>query len=133
MSGKRGQRSQLPTEISERYTSSFLDELDGRSRVARELRSRWSALANAQGGERELSYMRRSLVSRFVHLEAWLELQEAALANGQKIDESKYFAALNAFTGLLNKLGLERRRKPVQSLNDYLTATPTQDPTEVTQ
>ena len=113
MAGKAGQKSQLPTEIPERYTSSFLDELDGRSRVARELRSRWSALANAQGGERELSYMRRSLVNRFIHLECWLENQEAALANGQKIDEAKYFAALNSFAGLLGKLGLERRTKPI--------------------
>ena len=122
MAGRCGQMSRRSTQIAERYTPGFLDDLDGRCKVARELRSRWTALAAAQGGASELSYMRRSLVNRFIHLEAWLELQEAALANGQKIDETRYFAALNCFTGLLNKLGLERRSKSIQNLQSYLEA-----------
>lgn len=113
MSGKKGQRTTLPTDVADTYHKGFLEELDLRYGRAKQLRARWQALATAQGGEDQLSYMRRSLVSRFIHLERWLEIQERAMVDGQPISEQLYFSGLCAYSGLLNKLGLERRTKPI--------------------
>lgn len=67
-----------------------------------------------------MSYQRRSLAWRFVYLESWLEGQERALAEGKKIDEARYLAAINSYVGLLGRLGLERRARPVSTLEGYL-------------
>ena len=82
MSGKKGQRTTLPTDVADTYHKGFLEELDLRYGRAKQLRARWQALATAQGGEDQLSYMRRSLVSRSIHLERWLE-PGTAMADGQ--------------------------------------------------
>jgi len=111
MAGKKGMRSDKATTLPETYDRNLLDGLDRRSRVAKLLGARYASLVADQGGSSELSYARRSLVWRFLHLEAWLENQEKALANGTKIDEPRYLAALNSFVGLLGRLGLDRRAR----------------------
>jgi hypothetical protein len=113
-------RSNKVTTLPDTYDKALLDGLDQRSRVAKLLRERYAALTNDQGGLGQLSYQRRSLCWRFVHLEAWIEGQERMLAESKTIDESRYLAALNSYTGLLGRLGLDRRARPVQPLSEYL-------------
>ena len=93
--------------------------MDLRYGRAKQLRARRQALASAQGGEDQLSYMRRSLCDRFIHLERWVEQQERLMADGQEVDVARYFMGLNSFVSLLNRLGLERRAKPVTNLLAY--------------
>jgi hypothetical protein len=114
--------STLPTDVGDTYRHGFLEDLDLRFGPAKQLRARWQALAAAQGGADQLSYMRRSLVSRFIHLERWIERQEQLMVDGQEVDVARYFMGLNSFASLLNRLGLERRTKPVANLLAYTQA-----------
>ena len=120
MSGKAGQKSAKATEVAERYTGGFMDELDGRVRLARTLHQRLRELTNDLGGMTNLSYQEQSLCKRLVHLERLIERKESTLAHGGTLDENYYYAALNALSGLFSKVGLKRRPK-VLSLTDYLT------------
>lgn len=128
MSGKPGQISQKPKFLPDSYDPKILNGLDKRSRVAKLLHARFDQLAADQGGADHLSYAHRSLCWRFLFVEAWLETQERTLSEGGTIDEARYFSALNSYTGLLARLGLNRRARPVRSLTEYLaTRTATEE------
>lgn len=121
MAGKRGQRGTKPIDVESRYNPRFLEELDRRSMVAKQLKERLRRLMTDLGGWRELSYQEQSLCQRAVHLERLIETKELALADGRTIDENKYTNAICALSGLLSKLGMKKRVK-VLSLHDYLQA-----------
>lgn len=121
MSGHPGQMGTKGMEVTPRYEERFMEELDGRSLVARELRDRLRALTADLGGLTSLSYQEQSLAKRAVHLERLIETKELTLAQGRRVDENKYVNCICAFSGLLSKLGLKRRVK-VLALGDYLAA-----------
>lgn len=123
MPGKRGQRSAKAVVLAPEYTVDFLQTLDGRSRVARELNARAAAMMADLGGEATLSYARRSLVRRAIHLEARIEALEAGLAAGVDLDPVRYTALVNTLLGLLRALGLKREARNV-TLNDYIHGRP---------
>lgn len=108
--------------IPERYSHDWLESLDGRTRIARAVRERLTALETDLGGRDNLSYQRRSLAKRAVWLEAIIEQQEAALARGEGVDQGKLTQAVNSLIGLLKTLGLERQAKDVPSLHKYISA-----------
>jgi hypothetical protein len=119
MSGHPGQLGSKPTEVETHYSTRFMEDLDGRSAVAKELRARLRALTADLGGATGLSYMELSLCKRAVHLERLIETKELTLASGRKVDENKYTNCVATFSGLLSKIGLKRRVK-ILALNDYL-------------
>src|SRR5215831_7558507 len=123
MAGKLGQKSEKPSEVSKRYRENFLDAMDGRAEVTRTLRERLSALIADLGGLDNLSYQERSLCKRIIHLERLIEKDELTLAHNGPIDRHAHFAAVNALSGLLSKLGLKRRARQVPSLAEYLGKT----------
>lgn len=127
MSGHPGQRGTKPMEVETHYDAKFMEDLDGRSLVARELRQRLRALTADLGGLSSLSYQEQSLAKRAVHLERLIETKELTLAQGRRVDENKYVNCICAFSGLLSKLGLKRRVK-VLALADYLEAKETPTP-----
>jgi len=128
MSGKQGALSVKGVEVPYSYEENFMQEMDGRTLVARELRDRLHALAADLGGWSSLSYQERSLCRRLIHLERLVEQKELKLATGGRfrpMDENVYFNAINSLSGLLSKIGLKRRVQVV-SLKDYLEkSTPT--------
>ncbi len=119
MSGKPGQKSDKPVSLPDRFSEQFLEGMDGRSRIAKELRSRLDDLMQDLGGELSLSYQRRSLAKRAVFLEATIEGREAALARGDDVDLGPLIQGVNSLIGLYRVLGLNRRSREV-SLNEYL-------------
>ncbi|MBI5315847.1 MAG: hypothetical protein HZB34_07740 [Nitrospirae bacterium] len=120
MSAKVGQRSLKPTEMSRRYTAQFLEDMDGRSLIARALRGQLRELTNDLGGIAQLSYQERSLAKRVVHLQRLIEQKERALMQGDPVDQTSYFSAVTLLSSLLSKLGLKRRAKQLPSLTEYL-------------
>lgn len=104
----------------DKFAPQWLSALDGRTAIAQEMRRRFDEVSADLGGD--LSYLTRSLVSRYLWQEFWIQTQEEALARGQEIDIGRYTQAVNAASGLAAKLGLERRQRDVPSLSDYLAA-----------
>lgn len=103
------------------YSHNWLGELDGRTAVAQEMRLRWDEFTADLGGAERLSYAQRSLVSRALWLEFWMQQQEQQLAAGGEFDVGRWTQAANSLQGILAKLGLERRAKEL-SLSDFIKA-----------
>lgn len=107
-------------DIPAQYRPGWLDSLDGRYGIARELRARFDEVCSDLGGADRLSYMQRSLVERALWLEYWLSQQEQALAKGNDFDVSRWIQAANSLQGVYSRLGLERKTRDAPSLSDYL-------------
>jgi len=106
--------------VSVKFANGWLDSLDGRLGLARELRLRFETLTNDLGGSDSLSYAQRSLCERALWLEYWLATQEKDLANGGEFDVGKWVQAANSLQGIFAKLGLRRVAKNVPDLQDWL-------------
>lgn len=134
--GTRTNRKTKPQGLPRSYEQGFLNKLDRRTEIARQLKHSYTAIADDLGGEEQLSHVKRSLVERFVFLEAVLqgierniaqtrinaveevakdparreELQrEAVKAEAELI--SRWIQAVNSAQGLAKVLGTERRAK----------------------
>lgn len=102
----------------EKFEPQWLAALDGRTAIAQEMRRRFDEVSADLGGD--LSYLTRSLVSRYLWQEFWIQQQEQHLAEGKEVDIGKYTQAVNAASGLAAKLGLGRKARDVPNLVDYL-------------
>lgn len=103
-----------------RYTPGWLADLDKRTAVAQEMARRFDEVATDLGGADRLSYLARSLVSRYLWSEYWIQQQERAIAEGREVDMGRYTQAVNSATGLANKLGLDRVARDVPDLQTFL-------------
>ena len=121
-------KGEKPTEVQKRYEAGFLDSMDGRTEVTRSLRQRLGQLVADLGGVSNLSYMEQSLCKRVVHLERLIEKRELTLAHGGAVDENLQLTTINCLSGLFSKLGLKRRARKIQSLDEYLKRTPEPQP-----
>lgn len=110
------------TTPPERFSASWLQSLDGRTAVAQEMQARWQELTTDLGGVDRLSYQQKSLASRALWLEYWMQQQEQALAAGQEFDVGKWTQAANSLQGILSKLGLVRRPREVQDLQAFMAS-----------
>lgn len=107
--------------IPDRYTAGYLDQLDGRTAIAADMRARWNDLTSDLGGADRLSYAQRSLVERALWIEHWIAGQERILADGGEADLGRMTQATNSLLGLYRTLGLERRSRDVTpSLTAYI-------------
>lgn len=106
--------------VPEQFTPQWMQSLDGRTAIAQEMRRRFDEVAADLGGADQLSYLERSLVSRYLWAEFWIQQQELAIAVGQEVDIGRYTQAVNSATGLANKLGLKRVAKDVPDIATYL-------------
>ena len=99
--------------VPQQFSPNWMQSLDGRTAIAQELRGRYAAVCTDLGGEDNLSYMQRSLVTRALWLEFHLQQQEELLATGEGFDSGKWVQAANALQGIWAKLGLERKGKEI--------------------
>ena len=106
--------------VSAKFAHGWLDDLDGRLFLAKELRQRFKTVTNDLGGVDSLSYAQRSLCERALWLEFWLSTQEKDLANGDHFDVSRWIQAANSLQGIFAKLGLERVAKNVPDLQTWI-------------
>ena len=120
MAGRLGMKSLLNKDIPSVHVKDWLAKMDGRRGVVKQMKARWRELATNLGGMEHLSYQERSLSLRLIHVEAWIAAQEARVVRGEPINENAWFQALNAYSGLLAKLGLQRRAKPTNGLQALL-------------
>ena len=104
---------------SDNYAPDWLERLDGRTRLAQVINSRYNQLTTDLGGLDALSYQQRSLCKRALFHEAMLEQWEASLARGEDVDPGKLTNTTNTLIGLYKALGLNRQSREV-SLADVL-------------
>jgi hypothetical protein len=109
-------RAKIPAQ----YEHGWLDQLDGRRNLSKQMRARFDEICNDLGGRDALSYMQRSLIERALWLEHWLAQQERELAEGGDFDVSRWIQAANSLQGIYSRLGLERRQHDVPDLQSYL-------------
>jgi len=107
--------------IPKEYSPDWLERLDGRTRLAQVINSRYHQLTTDLGGVDALSYQQRSLCKRAIYLEAMLEQWETALGKGEDVDSGKITNCLNSLLGVYRTLGLNRQTREV-SLSDVLKA-----------
>lgn len=110
----------MSKSVPSKFQPGWLDALDSRTAIARQMRERYAALTNDLGGVDALSYAQRSLCERGLWLEFWLSQQERELAEGGDFDVGKWVQAANSLQGIYSKLGLERKAKDVPDLQTWM-------------
>ena len=114
--------SQKQSDIPSKFNHGWLQDLDSRTALARELRERYQALTDDLGGADRLSYAQRSMAERALWLERFLVLEEQNLASGKEFDAARWIQACNSLSGIFKTLGMERKARDVPSLHEYLQA-----------
>ena len=108
----RKSRKTKTQQLPDKFKAGFLNTLDGRTELARALRSNYQAVVADVGGQQELSHVKASLIERFCWLEAVLQTLEHEMASGiiDKADAlGKWIQAVNSLSGLAKVLGVERK------------------------
>jgi hypothetical protein len=73
------------------------------------------------GGADQASFLRVRAAHRVMHLDQLLAKDELRLAQGQEIDRIGYLTGCAAWLRYANALGFERRARPVESLQQYMS------------
>ena len=105
-------------KLPAQFTPRFWEGMDGRVGVAKEIRRRYETLRADTGASR--SAQRDLLCQRAVFLAMILETQEVEAVESGKFDSGSYTQTVNALSGLLSKLGLDRAAVKATNLQDYL-------------
>lgn len=101
----------------------FVEQVDGRSPVARRYRDILSAVLADQGGEDSCSEIMKQLARRFAALSIQAESMEAALAAGSPVDLQKHALISSTLTRISTRLGLGRKAKNiVPTIDGYLAS-----------
>jgi len=117
----RKSRSARPmVKLPARFEPRFWESVDRRYTVTRAIKARYQALRESAGGGE--SVQRDMLIQRAVFLSVILETFECQAADGGDFDLGVYTQATNALSGIISKLGLEKRIKNVTDLKTYLEA-----------
>jgi hypothetical protein len=109
-------RANIPAQ----FDQGFLDQLDSRTNLAKNLRGKYTEICSDLGGKDSLSYMQRSLIERALWFEFWIASQERALADGGELDVGRWTQAVNSLQGIYSRLGLQRQAKPAPDLRSYI-------------
>jgi hypothetical protein len=122
MAADRPLVARLPPAQRSRVTngrSTFLDNADGRSVLARRYRDILGQLVSDIGGDP--SEAESIICRRATTLAVWAEQAETAMAAGSMLNIAEFTTAVNTLHRLLCTLGLERRaREIVPTLKQYL-------------
>lgn len=113
-------RQNLPRTLPVRYRQDFAAVMDGRTRLAREVRDRFNALTQDLGGIDALSHVQQSLCQRAVWLELCIEHEETRIAEGGGIDIAPHTQLVGGLLAIYKALGLKRQARNV-TLHDVLT------------
>lgn len=111
-------RTHQPVELPATFVPQFWIEQDHRSFVVKEITVRIKTLTDDTGAD---STQKQLLVQRAVFLALQLETMEVNAVRGTTpFDPGVYTQMVNALSGLLKALGLERAVRKVGTLRDYM-------------
>lgn len=89
----------------------FVQELDGRTALARRYRDLVGEFTRDMGGDP--SEAMKQLIRRAAAMSVWCEAQEVRLANGDDIEIGPLTTAANSLRRILQDIGLERVAKDI--------------------
>ncbi len=116
------------------YFTATVNQLDGRSKVVRTIKAVSDSLMAALGGAADISPQQALLIDRVAFKFVKIALFEIASIKGQIKDGNsssvKYLAWAESLRRDLQALGLDKKKKPVISLNDYIADLEKADPDE---
>lgn len=116
----RSNESHKPQELPPKFKAGFLTAMDGRTDLARALRTNYEAIVADVGGREDVGHVKSALVERFVWLEAILQTLEHEMATG-KLDKGealgRWVQAVNALSGLAKVLGVDRKARSMPWLS----------------
>jgi hypothetical protein len=119
----RGTSETLLTRLPARAVRSFpWSDVDRRSRPAREVAADYWRLATDLGGIENLSTQEAALVERAAFLLYRIRQHESAILAGREpsTDPGTHSNYVTVLSGVLAKLGLQRRARSVRSLRDVM-------------
>lgn len=109
-----------------------LDDLDGRTRAAQQVRETRQAIMADCGGEDALSTLERIAVDNVALLDALTKDAAARWLSGQEIDVAAIGTLMNSYNRTAAVLGWKRRPRDVTpDLRTYLAAKRAAEPSEV--
>jgi len=103
--------------IPNRFEPPFWESADGRCAVIKELRRRYAELIADTGAD---SFQKRLLCQRAIFLAVQIETMEITAAEDGTFEAGVYTQAVNALSGLLSKLGLDKRQTTGPTLDAYV-------------
>jgi hypothetical protein len=92
-------------------STAFLNDVDGRSALARRYRDILADLKTDLGGDPSTAKV--MICRRAATLAVWCEQAEAKMAEGQPVNIAEFTTASNALRRLLADIGLERKSRDV--------------------
>jgi hypothetical protein len=121
--GTRVNGHHKPTELPSTYRPGFLSAMDGRLEITKTLKHRFDTVASDLGGVAGLSTIQRSLLERFVWLEAAVSRIEQDMASAEGTAAAtnvmaRWIQACNSLMGFAKTLGLNRVRRDPWALID---------------
>ena len=120
---KRSYTNTKRMKLPDKYKAGFLREFDKRSSTYSLLNSAYQEVMSDMGGTENLSHVQVCMAEKFVFLEFIIRSIEQRIANNpKKSDEllGRWIQGLNSLCGLAKTIGLERRRKSVANLQEYV-------------
>ena len=112
-----------PATSRSRVTNGALIDGDGRSAWSRRMRDLINLHLSDLGGAHNVSEAEKSIVRRVATLTVELERMESVFAEAGEASPEQldlYQRVSNSMRRMLETVGLERRAKPVETLQEYL-------------
>ena len=103
--------------IPGRFEPRFWESADGRCAVIKELRRRYAERIADTGAD---SFQKRLLCQRAIFLAVQIETMEITAAETGAFEAGVYTQAVNALSGLLSKLGLDKKQPTGTTLDAYV-------------
>ena len=104
--------------IPDHFVPRFWDEVDGRSIIYREINERINRLMKDAGAD---SYQKELIVQEAIFVAVQLETLRVKAAETGELDAGSYTQMVNCLSGLLNKLGLNKKAGDVVTLHEVIS------------
>jgi hypothetical protein len=110
-------RQRKNVELPATFEARFWELADQRNGMVKKIRRRIELLKEDSGCD---SYQKELLIQRAVFLASVIETMEVKAVELGQLDVGSFTQAVNALSGLLSKLGLDKKFKKKIGLNAYL-------------
>jgi hypothetical protein len=122
MSGKTGMRSNLPTRLPGRFRRGVAWNVDCRRKAVREYAQDMMRLGESLGGLDMLSEQQVWIVEEAAYWHSRLLENRAAVLSGRAptLTVGEHQNGTSTLIGLLNKLGLQRQARNIDTLQAFL-------------